>query len=812
MDLAAQVSELKSVPLLYSIDSSTPPSGRYIAENILVDCPTDQSSRWSTSVQNDSNQWITLRLNTLSIRASHLENSINDFKVYLGLTRERMVEVLHASLKNDNIPETFALRFIDDSGLCFPTSYIKIVPLSAHGASFNSSIWYISMTGIAEEKVLERVKRGYDEFQETHALRHLLKHLRQRRLLTPYHSILERASIKVEHPLISQLHSCIVLQGDWERAEGLLKDLSAAGLYETHLQSRQSHSVWKRLQSSDKDGPVPSPRGGHAACIDPQNAQIYLFGGFDGQQSLDDLWVYEIENEKWRCISEHTASLPYAPSPRACHKMVHDAKSNSIYILGRIPELERSKPKPNGGRATSNDKPTSSRSASSDFYRYDIAGGKWEHLTDPASVGGPSLIFDHQMVMDNDRQVIYVSGGRLADGEWQSNTKCSGMYSYSLQQRKWSLLQHLEAGTPNTVVIPPRFGHSMVLDSTTQTLFIFSGQYGDKFLADLYAYDINTSTARELSSNFTASGGPEASFSQRAVINPIAQEIYVFTGLTRPASTSTTILPANSPCWVYRYRDRPGKWLQIIHGSAPGEDEIPVSRFAQEVVYDPTTSKIYIHGGNAGVSVPFEKTADGEKVDEKKRLNDFWEMTLKRSSSEEVVRRATFLLRQQQFKEMCEELPPVRALAFLQNEVASVVNHSDAEEAESFRTLLTHLLSSQSLPASPLAPLHEVPERPDEALPPRKRTRPNTPEESPVRHSRTEGDTANAKPSSPTKNVAERMLETRDPLEPSTSVLSEKRFQQRNEVFEKILHYIDDDEKQPTGNLLDLFGINLAAC
>ena len=67
MDLAAQCAEFKSVPLSYSIDGSTPPSGRYVAENILVDCPTDQTSRWSTSVQNDSNQWITLRLNTLSI-------------------------------------------------------------------------------------------------------------------------------------------------------------------------------------------------------------------------------------------------------------------------------------------------------------------------------------------------------------------------------------------------------------------------------------------------------------------------------------------------------------------------------------------------------------------------------------------------------------------------------------------------------------------------------------------------------------------------------------------------------------------------
>ena len=162
---------------------------------------------------------------------------------------------------------------------------------------------------------------------------------------------------------------------------------------------------------------------------------------------------------------------------------------------------------------------------------------------------------------------------------------------------------------------------------------------------------------------------------------------------------------------------------------------------------------------------------------------------------------------------MCEsESPAVQALWFLQNEVASVVNHSDAEEAESFRTLLTHLLSSQPMPASPLVSSRDIQERPDETLPLRKRTRPNTPEESPERTSGAEGEITDARDATSRKNVAEKLLEKRDPLESSTSVLSERQFRERNEVFESILQFIDEDEKQPTGNLLDLFGINLTSC
>jgi hypothetical protein len=45
---------------------------------------------------------------------------------------------------------------------------------------------------------------------------------------------------------------------------------------------------------------------------------------------------------------------------------------------------------------------------------YDIELNKWTMVTDDTeSMGGPKLIFDHQMAMDIERQVIYVFGGRV---------------------------------------------------------------------------------------------------------------------------------------------------------------------------------------------------------------------------------------------------------------------------------------------------------------------------------------------------------------------------------------------------------------
>lgn len=49
----------------------------------------------------------------------------------------------------------------------------------------------------------------------------------------------------------------------------------------------------------------------------------------------------------------------------------------------------------------------------SDFYMYDIATKRWTLITDDTStMGGPNLIFDHQMCLDQENRTIYVFGGQ----------------------------------------------------------------------------------------------------------------------------------------------------------------------------------------------------------------------------------------------------------------------------------------------------------------------------------------------------------------------------------------------------------------
>jgi hypothetical protein len=175
---------------------------------------------------------------------------------------------------------------------------------------------------------------------------------------------------------------------------------------------------------------------------------------------------------------------------------------------------------------------------------------------------------------------------------------------------------------------------------------------------------------------------------------------------------------------------------------------------------------------------------------------------------------------------MCEEQPPLKALRYLQTDVSEVVDHNNPEETSIFRSLLAHLLA----PATPLViddPSVTSRDVIEPHEPPKKRSRPNTPDEawtdvidgdddgelSPVNPS------AGYAPSSPlppfntlvgTQKRNRSILQMDEDAEEATfrdggtKPLSAERFRQRTEVFEGLLVFVGEDAKQPEGSLLDL--------
>jgi hypothetical protein len=67
----------------------------------------------------------------------------------------------------------------------------------------------------------------------------------------------------------------------------------------------------------------------------------------------------------------------------------------------------------------------------------------------------------------------------------------------------------------------------MLFEPISKSIFVFAGQREDKYLADLWIYDTQSGMANEAWSDFTSSGGPDACFTQRSVINVDTKEIYM---------------------------------------------------------------------------------------------------------------------------------------------------------------------------------------------------------------------------------------------------------------------------------------------
>ena len=158
---------------------------------------------------------------------------------------------------------------------------------------------------------------------------------------------------------------------------------------------------------------------------------------------------------------------------------------------------------------------------------------------------------------------------------------------------------------------------------------------------------------------------------------------------------------------------------------------------------------------------------------------------------------------------MCDGPSPVRALAFLQNEVAAVVDHDSMEEAAVFRSLMSHLLTPPPPPSVPAeATMTEA-----EGI-----SEPSTPSDDAVWTSELPDDEDTVmvdaslevgapKPPKVVKASGTRSAGRDDSYELQLRggrPLAESVFQQRTQVFEKLLEFVNADAKQPSGSLLEM--------
>ncbi|CAB4386012.1 hypothetical protein RhiirA5_492663 [Rhizophagus irregularis] len=706
--------DLSLEKLSYEIHSYSSYTSAYYPRNILEDKPLEQSSRWSSNCNNEM-QYIIIKLETMSIVHSitfgkfykeHICN-LKKFKVYGGLTPNKMDELLNSGLRNDEFPETFRLKYRANNVL-LPCQYIKIVPLVAYGPNFNFSIWYVELKGIRDQEIVQKAYYDHITYRENEAIRLCLKHFRQRNYLDVFNLLQSKTNLLIEDPFLTELYTQLVVNGDFQMAEDSMTDAAEKGLFEEYIRSFEYKLQWTKIEATNADGDSPCIRGGHQMCIDVEAGHIYLLGGWNGTKNLSDFWVYDVNARIWNLISCDTREQG-GPNPRSNHRICLDPSAKRIYVLGRFIGRDM--------RANAN--------YNSDFYQYDIIHNEWEQLSENTLLeGGPGLIYDHQMCIDSDKQIMYVFGGRTVHPD-VDQFYYSGLYSYDIMSKKWKLIRSDEK---DPIYFKSRIGHSMLLDQTERLLYIIGGDRDNKFLSDFYIYDINADSIYELPADYAAQDDQDlVVFTQRTTFDIDTKEFFILAGLKDKKEKKASSV--KNAFWAYDLRM--GKWTKLYQSEnfdqcywASNETTEPRPRHAHQMVYDYVNKVQYLFGG---------RTVEIE-TSRQQRLDDFWELHLIRPKSEDLLRRIKFLIRKQKFREICFESDSIKALKYLQIQLSQVVDHSNKDESLEFRGLSASLFNKNK----------------DEAH-----------------------DT----------------------------------FQERTELFEKLLEFFPDEMKQPKENLIDLIKI-----
>ena len=114
----------------------------------------------------------------------------------------------------------------------------------------------------------------------------------------------------------------------------------------------------------------------------------------------------------------------------------------------------------------------------SDFFLYDTRARTWMQICDDTSqVGGPQLMYDHQMCIDVDKRTIYVFGGKIltprsVNASTSSEPEYSGLFSYHIATNTWNQIlvdcHHPSASQPEVLSIKSRITHCMVFHNVSE--------------------------------------------------------------------------------------------------------------------------------------------------------------------------------------------------------------------------------------------------------------------------------------------------------------------------------------------------------
>jgi len=310
--------------------------------------------------------------------------------------------------------------------------------------------------------------------------------------------------------------------------------------------SEPDRGTWMSEQSKQwvsvalSDGSItPGKRSLHAMAVYKDN--ILLFGGYNGEERVNDFFVFSLKTRKWEMI-EVTTDSDSGPSPRDRHTMV--VVDDALWIFGGY-----------NGTCRVND-----------LYMFGFRGNTWTKIPD-IDPEVPSPRHSHCSCSSEAKHALYVFGGY--DGNYLND-----LYEFSSQKQTWKRLPHV--GLPPS----PRYRASLVCAG--HHLVCSMGHDGYHHLNDLYTYDLESNTWASLP---TSGPSPAPRDSHTACVLGNNQMI-IFGGSSGSSLNCMHRL---------RFQKNIGQWSRVACTGM-----LPASRFCHSsVIVDKT---MYVYGGYDGTN------------------------------------------------------------------------------------------------------------------------------------------------------------------------------------------------------------------
>lgn len=233
----------------------------------------------------------------------------------------------------------------------------------------------------------------------------------------------------------------------------------------------------------------PGCRENNGVVIGDAN-RVYLFGGYNGQSWLNDLWMFDIDTQCWTCIQE--SSDEYAggggqqqqnhleqPTVAAAAAAAAGDNNNNMIInssntvntgpsrrFGYVSVVHDNKFVLFGG--------FDGTRWLNDMFEFDLVTNTWK--TVQASGRLPSVRSCPAWIKDEN--YVYIHGG------YDGVERKADFFACDLRTYTWSELPC--KGTPPS----PRYFHSCCIHGNK--LYTYGGYSGSERLADMFAYDFET--------------------------------------------------------------------------------------------------------------------------------------------------------------------------------------------------------------------------------------------------------------------------------------------------------------------------------